>query len=328
MKLSIVIPMYNVEKYICRCIDSCLQQAQVQLGIDYEIVCVNDGSKDSSEVMARKYEKKNNGIFVISQKNMGLSGARNTGLKKAKGDFVWFVDSDDWIEVDCLNKVIDLCQVHNLDILQFCAANIIDDKPVRRFHRRNTGTIMTGKECLKYRFPHCAPFSIYKRAFLQENKLSFYEGIFHEDNEFTPRTYYMAQRVMAIDDILYYVYQNPNSITRTINPKKSKDSILVMKSLHAFSKDFKGEERKSFDDIITSIMNVALHDTLGLSKQDQCEFASMMKNNRDLINHLSGASSWVYHIESMLLKLFSNHPIEVYKFLNLLDRRSVKSQEV
>lgn len=305
-----------------------MQQGQLQLGADYEIICVNDGSKDSSEEKAREYEQKYNGLFVFSQENRGLSGARNTGLQKAKGDYVWFVDSDDWIETNCLEKVISLCQVHNLDILQFCAANIVNDEPVRRFHRRNIGMLMTGKDCLKYRFPHCAPFSIYKRSFLQENDLSFFEGIFHEDNEFTPRAYYKAQRVEAIDDILYFVYQNPNSITRTVNPKKSIDSIEVMKSLDAFSKDFKAEDRKSFDDIITSIMNVALHDTLGLDKQDRHDFTMMLKNNSGLINHLSGASSWVYHVEALLLKLFPNHPIEVYKFLNLLDRRSVKSQEV
>ena len=325
-RISIIIPMYNTELYIERCVNSCLNQELTN--DDFEIIIVNDGSIDGSLTKVTSLYNNHKTVFVVNQENKGLSGARNTGLRHASGEYVWFVDSDDWIESNCLKRVIELCKQQDLDILQFCAANIIDDKPVRRFHRRNTGMIMTGKECLKYRFPHCAPFSIYKRSFLQENNLSFYEGIFHEDNEFTPRTYYMAKRVEAIDDILYYVYQNPNSITRTINPKKSKDSIVVMKNLDAFSKDFKGEERKSFDDIITSIMNVALHDTLGLDEQDRHDFTMMLKNNRGLINHLSGSSSWVYHIEAWFLKLFPNHPIEVYKFLNLLDRRSVKTQEV
>lgn len=324
--LSIVVPVYNVEQYVEKCLTSLLEQNLSQ--DNYEILVINDGSKDNSLSIVESVASNYKNIRVFTQENRGLSGARNTGLQHARGNYVWFVDSDDWIEANCLEKVVNLCKDHNLDILQFCAANIIDEIPVRRFHRRNTGMIMTGKECIKYRFPHCAPFSIYKRAFLHENNLSFYEGIFHEDNEFTPRTYYVAQRVEAIDDILYYVYQNPNSITRTINPKKSKDSIVVMKSLDAFSKDFKGDERKSFDDIITSIMNVALHDTLGLKKQDQHDFTQILKDNRELINHLSGASSWVYQVEAVLLKLFPNHPIEVYKFLNLFDRRSVKSQEV
>lgn len=327
MELSIVIPMYNVEKYIGRCIDSCLKQKTVSIGCDYEIICVNDGSPDHSEDIAKSYEGRINGIRTISQKNKGLSGARNTGLKNAQGKYVWFVDSDDWIEENCLSRVIDICTVHDLDILQICAANIINDVPERRFHRRDVGKIVTGKECLRNRFPFCAPFSIYRRDFLLDNNLWFFEGIFHEDNEFTPRVYYHANRVEAIDDVLYFVYQNPCSITRTVNPKKSKDCFVVMNNLDEFSKGVESECKQSFSNIITSIMNVALQDTLGLDSKGEKEFAEMLKCNRHLLQHLKQADSWVYKMEAILLEFFRNHPIEVYKLLNAFDYRSVKKQE-
>lgn len=327
MIISIVIPMYNVEKYICRCLDSCIQQGQLQLGTDYEIICVNDGSKDSSEQKAREYEKNYSGVSVFSQENRGLSGARNTGLMHAQGDYIWFVDADDWIEVNCLQRIAEICEKHKLEILQFCAANVVNGIPERRFHRRNVGKIVEGKECLKHLFPFCAPFSIYRRSFLIENDLFFYEGVFHEDNEFTPRVFYKAKMVEAIDDVLYYVFQNPQSITRTVNPKKSLDCILVMKSLDDFSKDVDEESKKSFSNIITLIMNVALHDTIGLGKNDQKKFSQMFYENRFLIKHLLNASSWVYRLEACLLIALPKHPINIYKFLNYFDKRRVKKQE-
>lgn len=326
VQLSIIIPVYNTEKYVRRCIDSCMSQTLNDN--EYEIVVVNDGSSDKSiELLTKHYGNKAN-VIIISQENKGLSGARNTGLKNAKGDYIWFVDSDDWIEVNCLKKITHLCKENELDILQFCAANIINETPQRRFYRRNTGEIVEGKECLKKRFPFCAPFSIYKRDFLINNNLWFYEGIYHEDNEFTPRVYYCAKRVGAIDDVLYYVYQNPNSITRTVNPKKSTDCIVVMNSLDDFSKNVDEVSKTSFSNIITSVMNVALHDTLCLQKKDKKIFIALLKKNAHLFRHLKQSSSWVYRIEGFLLTIFRNNPISIYKLLNAFDYRREKKQEV
>lgn len=320
--------MYKVEHFIVRCLESCLNQSPFVLGNDYEILCIDDGSPDKSRYIAEEFLKGRNGIMFINQNNKGLSGARNTGLSNAKGKYIWFVDSDDWIKNNCLKHVLDICEENNLDILQFCAANIFNDTPVRRFHRHNIGGIVEGKECLKNRFPFCAPFSIYKREFLINNNLWFYEGIYHEDNEFTPRVYYSAKKVGAIDDVLYYVYQNPNSITRTVNPKKSTDCIVVMNSLDDFSKNVDEESKTSFSNIITSVMNVALHDTLGLQKKDKKDFIALLKKNAHLFRHLKQSSSWVYRIEGFLLTIFRNNPISIYKLLNAFDYRREKKQEV
>ncbi len=99
IKFSFIVPVYNVEKYLSRCLDSLLSQNYHC----YEIICVNDGSPDNSADILNLYQKKYSNIYVINQDNKGLGAARNTGVKHATGDYVWFVDSDDWIEPDSLN---------------------------------------------------------------------------------------------------------------------------------------------------------------------------------------------------------------------------------
>ena len=113
--LTIVIPVYNVEKYIEKCLLSCVHQ---DIPSDsYEIIVVNDGTKDNSLRIAESIATTHSNISIVSQQNKGLSAARNTGLKLAKGNYIWFIDSDDWIEDNCLSSI---CQrlAQDIDILQ------------------------------------------------------------------------------------------------------------------------------------------------------------------------------------------------------------------
>lgn len=117
IKLSLVIPMYNVELYIEKCLNSCINQDLSSN--EYEIIIVNDGSKDTSLSRAEAIARKHNNIKIISQENGGLSSARNTGLKNAKGEYIWFIDSDDWIEPNVLKNLYQIASHNNLDILRF-----------------------------------------------------------------------------------------------------------------------------------------------------------------------------------------------------------------
>ena len=117
MKLSIVIPMYGVEKYIEKCLLSCINQESACLGVDYEIICVNDGTKDKSAVLARSIADKHEGIIVIDQENGGLSAARNTGTAAAKGEYIWYVDSDDWIDVETCNTAVSVAIKYGADVV-------------------------------------------------------------------------------------------------------------------------------------------------------------------------------------------------------------------
>ena len=122
MRLSIIIPAYNVDQYLDRCIESCESQDIHQN--DYEIIIVNDGSCDKSLNIANALANKYSNVNVISQENQGLSIARNTGMTLAKGNYIWFVDSDDYIVKNCVGSVLALCEKNDLDIPSFLRKNI------------------------------------------------------------------------------------------------------------------------------------------------------------------------------------------------------------
>ena len=117
MKLSIIIPVYNVEQYLKTCLDSVLHQ-NIAIS-EYEVIVVNDSSPDGSLAIAEEYARKNSNIKIVTRPNGGLSAARNTGLEHALGEYVWFVDSDDWIEENCLSRLLSIATLESLDILCF-----------------------------------------------------------------------------------------------------------------------------------------------------------------------------------------------------------------
>lgn len=311
--------MFRVEAYIERCLLSCVKQ---DISLDqYEIICVDDGSPDNSRVLAEKFAQSYSNVIVISQANGGLSAARNTGIEHATGDYILFLDSDDWIESNCLGLIINTCGDNDLDLLRICAADVYDgEKVVRRFSLKE-GSIKTGRECLKTGIPICAPFTIYKRELLNKYNLRFYNGIFHEDNEFSPRVYYHASRVGAINKIVYYVFLNPNSITRTINSKKSFDSLIVMERLHDFSKNITDDTILAFHFKISEALNVALFDALNIEKNDVKKLDRALYEKRYLLAHLKKSKVKRFIIEWLLFKLNPRHIVETYRFLIKLDYR-------
>ena len=114
IKLSIIMPVYNVKNYIRKCIESVLEQKF----IDYELILVDDGSNDGSGVICDEYSKKDKRIIVIHQKNKGLSGARNSGINIAKGEFIGFIDSDDWIHKNMYYDLVNIAIKEKSDIVQ------------------------------------------------------------------------------------------------------------------------------------------------------------------------------------------------------------------
>lgn len=318
MRFSIIIPMYNVELYIEKCLYSCLKQ-DVSYS-DYEIIVVNDGSLDGSLQIAERIASQAPNIHIISQENSGLSSARNTGLKYAKGEYVWFVDSDDCIRNNCLRNIYNQCKHNGLDILAISAANIINGKEVRRFGYYFDGVISGNDVLVKGTLQHCVPFTIYRRTFLLDNDLKFYLGIFHEDSEFTPRAYYYAQKVGFTNEILYLVTINPNSITRTTNYKKSFDYLKVAQSIHEFQKNV--PNKKYFHYHISLMINNAMINLLNaaenntLSKEENIRlFSRKLYKNRYLFKHLCKSSVLKYKIEGFLFTLFPHSCMKIYRFL-------------
>ena len=146
--LSIIVPVYNVEAYIAECLNSLVNQNYQ----DYEIIVVDDGSPDGSMIIADDIAKKSDKIKIMHKENGGLSSARNFGLEHASGQYIWFVDSDDRIETDCLAQLVERMKKYDLDILSFnayhCAKN--GRKRLRRKKLNSGSMIFNGPEFWRF----------------------------------------------------------------------------------------------------------------------------------------------------------------------------------
>lgn len=236
-KLSIIVPVYNVELFVGRCLESCVNQ-DIAFD-DYEIIVVNDETPDNSMDVVKEYCLRYPHIRIVNRKNGGLSAARNTGLKEAQGKYVWFIDSDDRIEHNCLGHLITKLETDNLDVLCFGLKLDFPDghtiiHPV--VHDGNE-KIHTGRRFIcSVGVAPAAWAAIFRRDFLLDHNLTFYEGILHEDQEFTPRAYCLANRIEYTDTPIYYYYQREGSIMKSKrNGKRCRDLLTVADSLYKFA---------------------------------------------------------------------------------------------
>lgn len=235
-KFSIIIPVYNVEPYLRECLDSVLAQTCA----DWEAICVNDGSTDGSLGILREYAARDGRFVVIDQENSGLSAARNAGIRAAKGEYILFLDSDDWIVQEALERLNN--HIEGQDMICFAGQKYSEQDHVYLPADSLTQTDYTSgmayydANALKsYVFPFvCVVLRLYRRAFLREYNLTFKEGIFHEDNLFTPIACYYAGQVSVIPDCLYVYRIRENSIMTTAQPKRLTDMVFVANSLAGF----------------------------------------------------------------------------------------------
>lgn len=234
IKLSIIIPVFNVELYIERCLRSCLEQDISSE--DYEIIVVNDGTKDNSISIVKRLQKKYENIKLIEQTNKGLSAARNTGLRNALGEYIWFVDSDDFIKRNCLSDLLSVTYNNSLDILCFNLQLYFEDGKIIPYNiKYKTLSLCSGEEFIcNIKMPKAAWVALYRKDFLIKNNLLFYEGIIHEDQEFTPRAYFLANRILYYDKVIYNYFQRPGSIMNSKSEKRANDLLIVCDALYNF----------------------------------------------------------------------------------------------
>ena len=314
LKLSIIIPVYNVKKYIEQCINSCINQIGVSKE-EYEIIIVNDGTRDNSMDVVNHIDWKGVQHTIFEQENQGLSAARNSGLKIAQGDYVWFVDSDDWIADNSLKLLFDIMAV-DVDGITIGAADVLGDEIKSRFDRCGLSQDgYRGLDLIKMnQCSCCVPFTIYKREFLLKNKLEMMVGVFHEDSEFTPRAYNEASKICVVHDDLYFVRQNPTSITRTFNAKKSFDLILVAKSIYAYTKGVDENYKTFYHTRVATSLNNALVNYKLMEEQDKIKFQKELQNNKHLFKSFFKSSRLKHNIQGIIFFLFGYNIIPAYKF--------------
>lgn len=237
--LSIIIPVYNVEAYLDKCLISVLDS-----GIDsscYEVIAINDGSTDGSLDILLNYEKLYSNLTVISQPNSGLGSTRNKGASLANGEYIWFVDSDDWITPDAIENLISVVITEKPDIINIDFEHSSGDKsPV--LNNAIAGTHYSGIDYLLMSIvQNPAQYYIINTKFYRQFKLCFLETIYHEDSLFTPLALSLANKVIFLEKICYIYNIRENSIMTSggNNFKHADDMLTVVTKLSDFMNDIR-----------------------------------------------------------------------------------------
>lgn len=232
-KISVIIPIYNVENYLKDCLDSICTQTLT----DIEIICIDDGSTDNSLSIINEYASKDSRIKVISKKNGGQATARNLGIKEAQGEYIAFVDSDDFIESEMLEKLYSKAKDNNLDIAM-CKIATYDNQTGEI--KDNVWYYMLGvfRDFEKDIFTHkdtkeftcniaVTPYNkIYKRTLIKDNDILFPEGLIFEDEKFFYDVYLRARKVSIVDEFLYYYRVNRKGSTVSIEKENDYTDII------------------------------------------------------------------------------------------------------
>ena len=218
--ISVIIPIYNVEKYIHQCLDSVINQSYKNL----EIILVDDGSIDKCSEICDEYAKKDKRIIIIHQENKGLSSARNTGLKYASGSYIAFVDSDDWLALNCYEKVLNHAIKTNAEITGYDIFEVYGNTIKVRSHTPNENAVIYTSQHYDLLFSlwPLVWSKLYKKSFLDKYQIYFPDGLIYEDVPFVVACYARNATMTFINDHLhYYRMSRVGSLSHKGNPKTS-----------------------------------------------------------------------------------------------------------
>jgi glycosyltransferase involved in cell wall biosynthesis len=246
IKFSIIVPIYKVEKYIHKCIESLINQTYKNI----EILLIDDGSPDQCPKICDEYAAQHDYVYVYHKKNRGLSDARNYGLARANGEFIIFVDSDDYIDIDScyrFNKILE--ENSQIDVL---ASNSRVFGNVEQNDEMYTifDGVISGESFLKEQFKKNTMYvtawrNIYRRSFLLNNKLLFKFGILHEDEQWTPRVFLNAENVLVTDFVFYNHNIRQGSITQQkVKTKNAEDIVSTCNELRPIYESLEDNELK------------------------------------------------------------------------------------
>lgn len=261
IKISIIVPIYNVENYIKRCMDSLVTQSFD----DYEIIAVNDGTLDNSMAYVYELQKSYPNIIICEQENGGLSSARNTGVEHASGEYIMFCDSDDELQENCLQMLYDEVKRSDLDMLLYDAEYIVDemaeqsrDNPYLRLNI--TERVCDGKSMLqellnKKEYLASACLYLMRKRLWIDNNFKFYEKILHEDELFTPLAIIKCEKVEHKNWMIYKRHVREGSITTSNNmDKRMKGLGIVIKELIKFMNNDLGGRKENRLNCLSVIM--------------------------------------------------------------------------
>ncbi len=318
---SIIIPIYKVEQYLNECVDSILNQSF----LDYEIILVDDGSPDKCPEICDKYAEIDDRIHVIHKRNGGLSSARNHGVESAKGEYIIFVDSDDyWNDNGALDalarkikelKSVDILVFNNIDYSCLTGESIV----CNRVYDVTLLEKSSKEDVLKYvfengLFPGAVWVTVTRRKFLEENNITFIEGIKAEDIDWLLNVFLNAEKFSAVNNA-FYVYRKyrGGSITGTADKKSVKD---ILYTLEIWTKKLDEKKYKAVKDKVLGFLcnhymcAVLIYDNLPEDQKESCK--EKLQKYQFIANYSP----------SVLIRIFGHIPIGMLsKLLNLYRKR-------
>ena len=234
--VSIIIPVYNVNNYLRRCLDSVVGQTYQKL----EIILVDDGSTDNSGKICDEYAQIDNRIIVVHKINGGLSDARNVGIDIASGKYIAFIDSDDFVSTKYIQILLEEIMKKNADIAICKYVKGSRDDFVKENNKKRKIKCFKSVEMLKNwhgKYKHVETVAwnkLYKLSLFKENNISYPQGYYNEDVQTTHLLINKADNIILIDEVLYYYFQRKDSITGAISEKKIEDNIYSQKVRMSF----------------------------------------------------------------------------------------------
>ena len=325
MKYSVIIPVYNVEKYIDRCLKSIISQNYD----DLEIIVIDNGSTDSSGIICDTYASEYSNISVYHIENHGVGSARNFGLSKARGGFIYFVDSDDYLVGNLFADFADKL-VSDLDLVVFSYYNSFEEDLIEKSRTEKSlpfkgnydkdGFIKIFKELFLSDMLYTVWNKIYRREFLLENNLSFEQYELGEDVRFNLNVYRNVNRTFLSQDSYYvYVIGRKGSAMSSYNPKRIQYQLQELKMVDSLLSDW---HLDSFDLDQTIKARILMSNIYNISKQNT-QFSSKVEYVKDICEN-KDIKSFI-HTEENDLKPFINYLLKQKRYSTVLFLKMVQA---
>ena len=293
-KFSIIMAVYNKELYVEKAIESVLNQSYK----NFELIIVNDGSQDNSIKICKRYAKRDRRIIILEQNNLGVSSARNLGINHSSGEYIIFLDADDYLENRCIEKFIQEVDINN-DVY-ICSFRRIyknwDEIVFNRFEKLKPLIKGTGQNVLKKMYDENIDeasvwANIYKREYIVKNNIYFFEGIIHEDEEWLIRVMLLASRVQVVDCLLYNTLAGvANSIINSNNYKKSLSKIIISDNILKFMNNINFEDdklKKRLKLAMTSFYINSISQTESFTAKEREEILNLAKSKKYILKNAS-----------------------------------------
>lgn len=279
-KYSFIVPVYNTEKYL----DKCLRSLVNQTFKDFEIIIINDGSTDGSKNIISKYQKFSN-VTVINQANQGLSETRNNGVKKSTGEYLIFIDSDDYVEKDLL-KVVDE-NVGSSDVLRYQVITEDEDGNNKKSFNEAPFSSLSGPRALgvlaNYKYVELACLYVFKRTFWNQNNFSFMKGKYHEDFGLIPYVVFCAASVSSVDYPGYHYVQRKGSIMNDKDYQKEvKKANDILEQYLIIKKNVNKDKHSGVDKsyLLSFLANSVILKARYLKDDDLDKYLANLKSNK------------------------------------------------